>query len=951
MNDVQDRINQHALTVAMALLMHTRAPSMDEIREAVAKACESVPRNADTKPDSEWVICRVLANCNVTVGVESVLVDSTLHIPWLPTKKASIKWRFWDRYATWLRTKKDGWPEPLVAKLDSVTDKILSLLQDPTRAGAWDTRGMVMGSVQSGKTANYAGLVCKAADAGYKLIIILGGMQKSLRSQTQIRLDEGFFGFNTTRATAYGQGTKRTGVGLVKTPEELRCDALTGSADNGDFSKAAATSINVKPGGGTPVYLVVKKNKSILQNLIVWLSQQAEDDGNGGASLIRDLPFLLIDDEADNGSINTKAIPVDSDGVPLPEYDVTAINGKIRELLGLFEKSAYVGYTATPFANIFIDPEESSEKHGANLFPRNFIISLPVPSNYIGPAKVFGFDGSSDAGIPAEPGLGIVLEVDDASSWLPTPHKNGTRPTGPLPESLNTAILDFILACATRRARGQTRVHNSMLVHVTRYTSTQNSVAEQIGEHLTLLQNRIKYGDGERTPSIIDELRNRWETEFQRKFASIKSVTDDPMITALNWGKIEAEIKDSAALIQVRVINGSAGDALDYHNHPDGLSVIAIGGDKLSRGLTLDGLSVSYFLRTSKMYDTLMQMGRWFGYRPGYVDVCRLFLPGDLREWYRHIALASEELRLELDHMADIHATPMDYGLRVRMHPSGMLITGLNKMRNGTPMRVSFNGTLNETIIFDLTPPRLALNLEASKGLLASLAANGPFSLSTQGSARIWRNQSPDLVVGFLEQYKTHVDAKRVDSAMLAKFIRRRVSQGELTSWTIGIVSNEDKKKEVVLPGFPQGVGLYERKPLEIKLYEGLEPPVLPLTKYTIKRLVSPKHEAADLSKEQYDAAYSASKEAAAKKDKEVPDYALGPDIRNQRGKNNGLLLLYPLDPKYVAGEGKPIFLPIAEEVVFGFAISFPSETANVGDGVDYMVNHVYAATQDFDLE
>ena len=725
MNEKQLQLNEHALTLAMTILIHDRAPTIEKIRAAVKTGCAVVPRmsESDPEPDEEWVLSRVQANCNVTVGVESVLIDPALHVDWLRGERlAAIRWRFWDRYREWLRTKK-GWPEPVLSKLDHVTQRILSLLQDPLRPGAWNTRGMVMGSVQSGKTANYSGLVCKAADAGYKLIVVLGGMQNSLRSQTQLRLDEGFFGFSTERATRYGQGTNRIGVGRILGPEELRCHALTGSAENGDFSRAGANIVNVRPGGAEPVYLVVKKHKSILQNLIDWLSSEAEDDGHGGQTLIRNLPFLIIDDEADNGSINTKAAPLDAEGIPQTDYEVTAINGKIRELLRLFEKSAYVGYTATPFANIFIDPQESKGKHGDDLFPKNFIISLPPPSNYIGPAKVFGFDASPEAGIKEEPGLGIIVEIDDSAAWLPTPHKNNTHPKDPLPHSLQNAILDFILACAGRRARGELNVHNSMLIHVTRFNSTQNFVAEQVENHLVSIQNRIRYGDGSRSPSIIDELQKRWESEFAPKYASIKEVIDDPMMTRITFPDVEPHIRDAAQPIEVRTINGSAGDVLDYHRRSDGISVIAVGGDKLSRGLTLEGLSVSYFLRTSKMYDTLMQMGRWFGYRPGYADLCRLHLPNELKEWYRHIALASEELRTELEHMADIRSTPAQYGLRVRMHPSGMLITAVNKMRSGTPMRVSFNNTLNETVLFDLDPQVVGRNLEASRNLLTAIGS------------------------------------------------------------------------------------------------------------------------------------------------------------------------------------------------------------------------------------
>jgi hypothetical protein len=303
--------------------------------------------------------------------------------------------------------------------------------------------------------------------------------------------------------------------------------------------------------------------------------------------------------------------------------------------------------------------------------------------------------------------------------------------------------------------------------------------------------------------------------------------------------------------------------------------------------------------------------------------------------------------------MSDIHSTPMEYGLRVRMHPSGMLITGLNKMRNGTPMRVSFNGTLNETILFDLDPQRLASNLAASTRLLESLAATGKTPEVGRGAAKIWRGLYPDDVIEFLEQYKTHPEAKRVDSTMIAKFIRRRFSQGELNSWTVGIVSNEETDSpKIPLPGFPDGVGLYKRSSMEAQQYPGAAMPGAPLSKYTIRRLVSPNNEAADLTPEQYAAALNATKQAALRKnpDKPEPTYALGPQIRAERGSKHGLLLLYPLDPKHL-NEDKAIFLNVDQKVIMGFAISFPSNTAYPNDGLDYMVNYVYTAIQDFDLE
>ena len=223
--------------------------------------------------------------------------------------------------------------------------------------------------------------------------------------------------------------------------------------------------------------------------------------------IIRSIPLLLIDDEADNASINTKAKP-GSD-----EDTVTAINGAHRKLLGAFDKSVYVGYTATPFANIFINPDSESASHGLDLFPRSFIINVKPPSNYVGPGKVFGIDGDPDAGIPSREGLPIIREIDDYAVAFPPKHRKEHAPAE-LPPSLRKAIRCFILVCAARFARGQQTRHNSMLVHVTRFVDVQNCVVELIKHELSGLQKRIEFSDGERQPSITDEFAELWGSEF-----------------------------------------------------------------------------------------------------------------------------------------------------------------------------------------------------------------------------------------------------------------------------------------------------------------------------------------------------------------------------------------------------------------------------------------------------
>ena len=280
-----------------------------------------------------------------------------------------------------------------------------------------------------------------------------------------------------------------------------------------------------------------------------------------------------------------------------------------------------------------------------------------------------------------------------------------------LPPSLREAIQSFALACAAREVRGQGAEHASMLVHVTRFTLVQKEVHRQVEDFVHKMKMRVTRGIDHET--LLNDLRTLWESDFVPTTETIVSkLTDsEERPSVLSWSEILAKLPDVLSDIEVRMVNGKAKDALDYaEKGQKGLKVIAIGGDKLARGLTLEGLCTSYFVRTTKMYDTLMQMGRWFGYRPGYIDVCRLYTTEELIEWFGHIADASEELREEFDAMAESGATPKDYGLRVQSHPV-LLVTSPLKMRTAKNLQLSFSGDLLETVsmhtdgkILDLSP-------------------------------------------------------------------------------------------------------------------------------------------------------------------------------------------------------------------------------------------------------
>jgi len=923
-----------ALSMVLMMLRATPNPTPQQIRAKIDLVLPML-RQEDPSFDveAERLAKHVESLCNVVIGRETVLEGRTGHVPWLPNARAGIVWNFWKRYRRYL-LEDQCWTPPIVDRLDELTDRILGLVENPRREGGWDSRGMVVGQVQSGKTANYTGLICKSADAGYRVIIVLAGMQNSLRSQTQFRLDEGFLGFNTERATAYSQNNQRIGVGRILLENEPVAHSLTGSAQNGDFSRTIANNVNVVPGGNDPVILVVKKNKSILRNLHQWLSMRAQRDGDG-RSRIRGIPLLIIDDEADNASVNTKQIPLDSDGNPLDDYDVTAINGLIRQLLDTFEKSAYIGYTATPFANIFIDPEDTTVRHGEGLFPRSFILNLPAPTNYIGPTVVFGLDAAPELGLTEQQtGLPVVRSADDGELWLPSNHKNGFVPQG-LPESLRLAIKSFLLACAARRARGQKKVHNSMLVHVTRFNVTQAAIADSVKEELKSLQNRLRYGDGDFRPPLLDDLRRLWESDFVPTGRAVAAAIDDPEMRAVTWNDVARALAEAAAPITVKVINGSVADILDYKDNPDGVSVIAIGGDKLSRGLTLEGLSVSYFLRSSRMYDTLMQMGRWFGYRPGYADLCRLYTSTELAGWYRHIALATEELKREFEYMAAIQGTPIDYGLRVRTHPDGLEITGAGKLRTGTVMKVSYSGTISETVVFDAGPEIIRQNFASVENFLRAAEDVNPSSREEE-SRIVWKGIPSQQVIAFLEEFRTHREAPKVNGRLIAEFIRKKNLSGGLTNWTV-----------VLLAG-GRGGAITMEPAGDISLIKRANTSPDP-SKYAIRRLVSPSDEKTDLSAAEREQAKQATIRKWEAEDEatrgERPSDPSGFFIRQVRPADRGLLLVYPVElHKEEApidnGSGKPLI---------GIALSFPAAGMGTDDGIEYHVNNIYWE-QEFEL-
>ena len=901
-----------ARVIALNLLRSQDLPDEAGVRRTAEIAIQALKAQApESQVDVDSLTRELEANLNVVVGQASTLTDEESdHVPWFAGRRASIEWGFTRRYQRFLEEQK-GWALATLQRSNDLTDRILELMEDPGRPGSWDRRGMVVGEVQSGKTSNYIELVCKAADAGYKFIVILTGTTNSLRAQTQLRFDEGFLGWDTRLNLALDSSNKRVGVGTLLGERLHRAIPSTNAEETGDFNLRVANQFNVRL-GGDPVIMVVKKNASVLRNLTRWAKSLSPMDPNDA---IPDIPTLVIDDEADFASVNTRPVGTGDD------EDPTVINGRIRELLNAFEKKVYVGYTATPFANIFIYPDQDAARYGRDLFPRDFLINLPVPSNHVGPTKVFGLPEDPDDDMGAITPLPLFRRVDDHEEHIPSVHRSHWT-VDELPDSLTRAIRAFVLTCAARAARGQEEQHNSMLIHVTRFVNVQNQVAELVSFELRDLQNRIRYGDGGSSTPILEELRSMWLEDFEPPSNGVRGLYPDLTLgcEAVSWESVRSRLVESSQKIQVKVINGAAKDALDYWDHPEGLSAIAIGGDKLSRGLTLEGLSVSYYLRASRMYDTLLQMGRWFGYRPGYVDLCRLYTTGELRDFYTHITMATEELRQEFDLMADRGMTPSDFGLRVRSHPAGLVITAANKMRNGTRMTVSYSADISETIAFERTPGVNRANLEWFERFIRSL---GPPEF-VKSSNRVWKEVSGEGVADLLEEITVHQASRKARGDYLARYIRSQNNLGGLVSWTVALISNPSGES-VELGGWR----------------------VYPLTRashladswdatsvYRIRRLVSPMDEMIDLTDDQEKRALEQTlrqhqEQPETSRHRGLPRRPNGPNIRRARAPRNGLLLLYPL--LETDDEGLPFV---------GFAISFPA--AERDTPVEYIVNSVY---------
>lgn len=848
------------LILALANMDHT--PTRAEVEEKARQLSPAFSYTGSLNAAIEEAL--VAIDTRMGAGTSLVNTEAEHDEEWV---KREIAWTYSEGYEKYLKSEK--WPPALVQSLSDVSTRILGHLQDPLSEGAWDRRGLVIGHVQSGKTANYIGLVARAADAGYKFIIVIAGIHNNLRKQTQERIDEGFIGRSSDP-----RAKETIGVGLTcanypypVTLTNIHKDFNKQTADQNLWSLNDVTS--------KPIVLVIKKNVSTLKSLQRWLKEL----NTRGDEKISDVPMLMIDDEADNASINTNK----------EDLDPTRTNSMLRKILGMFDKSCYVGYTATPFANIFINPEAYDEEAREELFPRDFIYCLDAPTTYFGPEKVFLDDGSSEA---------ILQTIQDAEYYLPFSHRKDSKID--LPPSLYDSIIEFVLIRTIRNLRGHQNRHCSMMVNVSRFVAIQGTVRDSISAFIKTLREAVKanYAMPDEV-SRNNEHMARIEKIFHRQFSDC----------GRDWAAVKASLFATFEHLRIFLVNSRSDEALDFKKYEKegvGLTAIAIGGLSLSRGLTIEGLSVSYMYRNTRMYDTLMQMGRWFGYRPGYEDLCRVHLSEDSINWYAHISDASEELRQQIRQMRKDGLSPKDFGLYVKDHPDRLLVTAANKMRSGETFTVkqNFSGRVRESYIL---PADEDLN-EKNRSLIREYWKSG-FGLGIhclKKTSKGWRveNARSDAVEEFLLSFRVHAD-----------FIDQRNAHAKY----LATISESHPLCDVLLISLSDGenadtfdLGAQDRKSA------GLE-----AGRWRVKkdRVASRGDEKLGLSEEQQTQA-----QKLAEEDNKQPS-----DFHYRTVRNKPLLMVHLLD----LGKGKNKQLKVP-----AYGISFPP--GNYSESIDVVANKVW---------
>ncbi len=655
---------------------------------------------------------------------------------WTGEIQQDVENYYWDRYKKYL---KKSLPAEVVRTIDIDTDIVMNNIENPN-IDNFSRYGMVVGHVQSGKTANYSSLICKAADAGYKFIVVIAGGINNLRNQTQERINEAFVGKDRGKQIGVGIGNSV----LNKEPKSLTTVERDFNKQDADRN-SQGTNFETNT---TPILIVIKKNTSTLSSVINWLEKVYNKNR------ISSHAMLMIDDESDYASINTKE-----------EEEPTAINKKLRKLLSMFHKSAYVAYTATPYANIFIDHEAGHEDLGRDLFPKDFIYALNAPDNYFGARKIFlDEDGK------------YLVPIDDYLDDIPSKHKKDFELPA-IPQSLYNAMRVFILNIAIRSLRGQGNNHNSMLIHATRFTDVHQKFALHVENYInSVTVDIISYGRLNHAinySSLMEELKETFELTY--------------IEIEFSWDEVLSVICSTIETIVVREVHQRTSVPLEYRKDRVA-NVIVIGGTSLSRGYTLEGLSVSYFLRNTVFYDTLMQMGRWFGYRIGYEDICRIYMPESMIDNFGRIIEATEDLIKDFKLMSAANKTPNDFGLAVKQHPDSVLqVTARNKQKNVQEFifNMKLDGQAKETSWLSNNVKDKKNNLLIIENIVKNLENN--YSVEYIGKNLLWRDVDKQNIIDFLDTFKFYqTDGLGISARMPIAFVKKYAKTRNV-NWDIAL--------------------------------------------------------------------------------------------------------------------------------------------------------------------
>lgn len=665
----------------------------------------------------------------------------------------------WLRHKDWILNGPHALPPAAVASIGETTDDIRRLIE---RSDEGRLYGLVVGYVQSGKTANYTALLARAADMGYTFVVVLSGVLNDLRYQTQKRLMRDLTGDPHGRLN--GNHIDTTGMKKWLLITGLEKDV------GKPVSEKLPDLLEAQDRDGEMLLAVMKKNVLVLEHLIDGL-RRTDDD------VLARHRLLIIDDEADHATVNTggdgseHADPSldhdDDDGLddPLGETDPSRTNKAIRRIIKFFERTTYIGYTATPFANVLIDKDQEDDKHGKSLYPRDFIISLPKPDGYFGPDTFFGNTDDHEAGgrytttVPSE-------EVENA---LAMQEDVDVTRRDAVPQSLQDAMMDFVLSGIARKIRRSQGVrmneHHTMLIHIQWRNDDQEVARALVGDLFDEWKLLAESTVGTSGRDFRDRLRRRWESEYRSWDPSIET-----------WSQIKEELvtpeEEGGWLggVEIRMINSLTDENLDYSRHPEGLNVIAIGGNKLSRGLTLEGLTVSYFLRRTKMYDSLMQMGRWFGFRHGYEDLVRVHSSEELLSWFEWLVRVEDSVRSDIARYDMLGFTPEQLAVRVPLH-STMKVTSSSKMKNAMTSVANYSGITAQSVRLPIdNEPRLSANLDSTTHFLEGLGVGAPAGRRMWS----WRDVGAPEVADYLESLDIDGPPNAVfDTKGIARYMRK----------------------------------------------------------------------------------------------------------------------------------------------------------------------------------